>query len=70
MVAIARAEQARQAAGGDGDPADVEEPGVHREKAPPLDGIEDPGARATLAWLGAFVASDFGDPSAAEAMVG
>ncbi len=38
--------------------------------APPLDGIDDPATRAVLEWFHAFVASDFGDPSVAEAMVG
>jgi predicted ATPase/DNA-binding SARP family transcriptional activator len=38
--------------------------------AAPLDGIEDPALRASLRWFHAFVASDFGDPSASEAMVG
>src|SRR5260370_42096 len=38
--------------------------------APPLDDIDDPGTRALLQWFHAFVASDFGDPSAAEAMLG
>jgi predicted ATPase/DNA-binding SARP family transcriptional activator len=38
--------------------------------APPLDEIDDPGTRALLQWFHAFVASDFGDPSAAEAMLG
>jgi predicted ATPase len=37
---------------------------------PLLDGIGDPAARATLEWFHAFVASDFGDPSAGEAMTG
>jgi predicted ATPase/DNA-binding SARP family transcriptional activator len=37
---------------------------------PPLGGIDDPAMRATLEWFHAFVASDFGDPSAGEAMVG
>jgi predicted ATPase/DNA-binding SARP family transcriptional activator len=39
--------------------------------APPTSGgIDDLPVRATLEWFGAFVASDFGDPSAAEAMAG
>jgi predicted ATPase/DNA-binding SARP family transcriptional activator len=39
--------------------------------APPtLSGIDDPGTRAMLGWFHAFVASDFGDPSVAEALVG
>jgi tetratricopeptide (TPR) repeat protein len=37
--------------------------------APPPSGVDDPAVRATLEWLHAFVASDFGDPSAAEAMI-
>jgi predicted ATPase/DNA-binding SARP family transcriptional activator len=37
---------------------------------PPPGGIDDPGIRATLEWFHAFVASDFGDPSVAEALVG
>ncbi|HEV2239863.1 MAG TPA: BTAD domain-containing putative transcriptional regulator [Streptosporangiaceae bacterium] len=37
---------------------------------PPLGGIDDPAMRATLEWFLGFVASDFGDPSAGEAMVG
>ena len=37
---------------------------------PPPVGIDDPGVRATLEWFHAFVASDFGDPSVGEAMVG
>jgi len=37
---------------------------------PPLGGIDDPIIRATLEWFHAFVASDFGDPSVGEAMVG
>jgi len=36
---------------------------------PPLDGIDDPATRAVLEWFHAFVASDYGDPSVAEAMV-
>ena len=41
-----------------------------RGAPPPLLGdIGDPGVRAMLEWFGAFVASDFGDPSTAEAMV-
>jgi predicted ATPase/DNA-binding SARP family transcriptional activator len=35
---------------------------------PPLGGVDDPSIRATLEWFCAFVASDFGDPSVAEAM--
>jgi ATP/maltotriose-dependent transcriptional regulator MalT len=38
--------------------------------APPsLSGIDDPGTRAMLDWFHAFVASDFGDPSVAEALL-
>jgi len=37
---------------------------------PPPDGIDDPTMRATLEWFHGFVASDFGDPSVGEAMVG
>jgi predicted ATPase/DNA-binding SARP family transcriptional activator len=37
---------------------------------PPLGAIDDPTIRATLEWFHAFVASDFGDPSVGEAMVG
>jgi len=37
---------------------------------PPLGSIDDPTMRATLEWFHAFVASDFGDPSVGEAMVG
>jgi len=37
---------------------------------PPLGDIDDPAIRATLEWFHAFVASDFGDPAASEAMVG
>ena len=44
--------------------------GQRQEKAPPLEDIEDPRVRATLAWFRAFVASDFGDPSVAEALAG
>jgi predicted ATPase/DNA-binding SARP family transcriptional activator len=49
--------------------------GEHGERgehaAPPsLDRIDDPAARAVLEWFHAFVASDFGDPSGAEAMTG
>ncbi len=41
------------------------------QSAPPtLGGIGDPAIRATLEWFHAFVASDFGDPSAGEAMTG
>jgi predicted ATPase/DNA-binding SARP family transcriptional activator len=36
---------------------------------PPLGGIADPGTRAMLEWFYAFVASDFGDPSVAEALI-
>ncbi len=35
-----------------------------------LTGLDDPVMRATLEWFHGFAASDFGDPSAAEAMVG
>jgi ATP/maltotriose-dependent transcriptional regulator MalT len=38
--------------------------------APPLPGVEDDAVRATLEWFHAFVASDFGDPSVGETMVG
>ena len=38
--------------------------------SPPLGGLDDPIMRATLEWFHGFVSSDFGDPSAAEAMVG
>jgi predicted ATPase/DNA-binding SARP family transcriptional activator len=41
-----------------------------QHSAPPLAGIDDDAARATLEWFHAFVASDFGDPSVGEAMVG
>jgi predicted ATPase/DNA-binding SARP family transcriptional activator len=45
--------------------------GERRENAAaPLGGVEDPATRATLEWFHAFVASDFGDPSAGEAMAG
>jgi predicted ATPase/DNA-binding SARP family transcriptional activator len=37
---------------------------------PPLGVIDDPAMRATLEWFLGFVASDFGDPSGGEAMVG
>jgi predicted ATPase len=37
---------------------------------PPLAGIGDPAERATLEWFHGFVASDFGDPSVGEALVG
>ena len=37
---------------------------------PPLGGIDDLTMRATLEWFHGFVASDFGDPSVGEAMVG
>ena len=36
----------------------------------PLAGIDEPRMRATVEWFHGFVASDFGDPSAGEAMVG
>ncbi|HEX3193856.1 MAG TPA: BTAD domain-containing putative transcriptional regulator [Streptosporangiaceae bacterium] len=36
---------------------------------PPPGGVDD-AVRATLEWFGAFIASDFGDPSVGEAMVG
>jgi predicted ATPase/DNA-binding SARP family transcriptional activator len=45
------------------------ERGGHVSPAPP-GGIDDPAIRATLEWFHAFVASDFGDPSVGEAMVG
>jgi predicted ATPase/DNA-binding SARP family transcriptional activator len=38
--------------------------------SPPVGSIDDPTMRATLEWFHAFVASDFGDPSVGEAMVG
>jgi predicted ATPase/DNA-binding SARP family transcriptional activator len=38
--------------------------------APPLEEIDDPGTRALLQWFDAFVGSDFGDPSVAEAKLG
>jgi len=41
-----------------------------RPGGPPLKEIDDPGTRALLQWFHAFVASDFGDPSVAEAMLG
>jgi predicted ATPase/DNA-binding SARP family transcriptional activator len=46
--------------------------GERREHAapPPVGGIDDPTMRATLEWFHAFVASDFGDPSVGEALVG
>ena len=46
--------------------------GERREQSapPPLGGIDDPAVRATLEWFDAFVASDFGDPSASEATLG
>jgi predicted ATPase/DNA-binding SARP family transcriptional activator len=37
---------------------------------PPLGGIDDPTRRAALEWFHGFVASDFGDPSVGEAIVG
>ncbi len=40
-----------------------------RNAAPPLNEIDDPDTRALLRWFHAFVASDFGDPSVAEAML-
>jgi predicted ATPase/DNA-binding SARP family transcriptional activator len=44
--------------------------GDRRElSGPPPGGVDDP-VRATLEWFGAFIASDFGDPSVGEAMVG
>jgi predicted ATPase/DNA-binding SARP family transcriptional activator len=36
----------------------------------PSDGIDDLAVQATLEWFHAFVASDFGDPAAADAMAG
>ena len=36
---------------------------------PPLSGIDDPGTRAMLDWFHAFVASDSGDPSVADALL-
>ena len=46
--------------------------GERREHAAPapVGAIDDPAVRATLEWFHAFVASDFGDPSVGEAMVG
>jgi predicted ATPase/DNA-binding SARP family transcriptional activator len=46
--------------------------GERREHAarPPLGDIDDPAIRATLEWFYAFMASDFGDPSVGEAMIG
>src|SRR5690242_4872084 len=45
--------------------------GDRREhSAPPPGAVDDAAVRATLEWFGAFVASDFGDPSVGEAMVG
>jgi len=44
------------------------EPSAHA--APALDEIDDPGTRALLRWFHAFVTSDFGNPSVAEAMLG
>jgi tetratricopeptide (TPR) repeat protein len=41
-----------------------------QHSAPPFPGIDDDAVRATLEWFHAFVASDFGDPSVGEAMVG
>jgi predicted ATPase/DNA-binding SARP family transcriptional activator len=45
-----------------------ERPG--HDAPPPLGDIDDPGTRAVLDWFHAFVASDFGDPAAAEPLVG
>jgi predicted ATPase len=45
-----------------------ERPG--HDAPPPLGDIDDPGPRAVLDWFHAFVASDFGDPAAAEPLVG
>jgi predicted ATPase/DNA-binding SARP family transcriptional activator len=46
--------------------------GERREDAAPaaLGSIDDPGIRAMQEWFHAFVATDFGDPAAGEAMVG
>jgi tetratricopeptide (TPR) repeat protein len=45
--------------------------GDRRELSGPLPGgVDDDAVRATLEWFGAFIASDFGDPSVGEAMVG
>ena len=41
-----------------------------QHSAPPPGGVDDAAVRATLEWFGAFTASDFGDPSVGEAMVG
>ena len=38
--------------------------------APPPGGVDDADVRATLEWFHAFVASDFGNPSVGDAMVG
>jgi predicted ATPase/DNA-binding SARP family transcriptional activator len=46
------------------------EGGEHATALPPLAEIDDPSMRATAEWFYGFVASDFGDPSAGEAMVG
>jgi predicted ATPase/DNA-binding SARP family transcriptional activator len=44
--------------------------GRRRLEFPPLNGIDEPGPRAILQWFHAFVASDFGDPSVAENLLG
>jgi predicted ATPase/DNA-binding SARP family transcriptional activator len=44
--------------------------GRHWSAAPPLTRIDDADTRAILHWFQAFVASDFGDPSFAEALLG
>src|SRR6478609_8519224 len=42
----------------------------HEHSSPPPGAVVDDDVRATLEWFHAFVASDFGDPSVGEAMVG
>jgi len=42
--------------------------GQRGDPPPPLGRIDDPGMRPMLEWFHAFVASDFGDPSVAEAL--
>ena len=46
------------------------EDGKHAAAAPPLGDIADRTTRATVEWFHGFVASDFGDPSVGEAIVG
>jgi predicted ATPase/DNA-binding SARP family transcriptional activator len=43
---------------------------IHQSSSPPLDLIADPDVRATAQWFHGFVASDYGDPSTSEALVG